>query len=282
MDCDIIDSLKSNEIKFCNSWSHQIINFNDSFRILVNRALKDDYFLNRVILTKGIERSTRGEKDISAIVSRLKEISKRQEIDVYVHISDKFSFLKSLLEKNGLRKIDKLTGLVSFIKDQKCFSIDEYEKQKPAVNGETCKMVISTDEFDEWLNVYSTSFGIDIEKRTTIRNSLLKEKFSKSKFILYEQKLKDNTNSHNLRPIGCCLLFPTNDVLGLYCLGTDQKFRNMGIASTIIEFAKTYAKMNEYDFMGLQSLNSDKTTGFYQRRNFTAVYSDDIFSLPIS
>ena len=113
MDYNIIDSLKSNEIEFCKSWSNQTINFNDSFRILANRELKGDYFLNRVILTVGIEDSKREEKYISPIMSRLKEISKQQDIDVYVHINDRLSFLKSTLEQNGLRKIDKLTGLVN-------------------------------------------------------------------------------------------------------------------------------------------------------------------------
>lgn len=283
MDCDIIDSLKSNEIEFCKSWSDHTINLNDSFRILVNRALKGDYFLNRVILTNGIEESKREEKSISSIVSQLKEISKQLEIDVYFHINDNLSFLKSILERNGLRKIDKLTGLVKVIKAQKCFSINEYEKQEPVFNREACKVVSSPDEFDKWLDIYSNSFGIDIKKRTTIRTSLQKENFKESKFILYEQKLKDRSNNYNnLRPIGCCLLFPSKDVLGLYCLGTDQMFRNMGVASNLVNFAVTYAKMNGFDLLGLQALHSDHTTGFYQRRYFTRVYTHTIFSLPIS
>ena len=85
----------------------------------------------------------REEKCISSIMSRLKEISKQQDIDVYVHINDNLSFLKSILEKNGLRKIDKLTGLVNVIKGQKFLSINEYKKQEPVVNGETCKVVRS-------------------------------------------------------------------------------------------------------------------------------------------
>ena len=142
-------------------------------------------------------------------------------------------------------------------------------------------MVRSADKFDKWLNVYSASFGIDIEKRATIRTSLQKKNFRESKFILYEQKLKEKAISHNLRPMGCCLLFPTNDVLGLYCLGTVQRFRNKGIASSLIDFAITYAKMNGFNLIGLQTLHSEHTTGFYQRRYFMTVYTDAIFSLPI-
>jgi ribosomal protein S18 acetylase RimI-like enzyme len=282
LDYGIFTSLKSNEIEFCKSWSNQIINFNDSFRILANRALKGDYFLNRVILTNGIEESKRGKREILSIVSRLKEISKQQEIDVYVHIDDNLSFLKSILEKNGFRKIDKLDGLVNVIKHQKCCSVNEYEKQEPVVNGETCKVVGSADEFDEWLDVYLSSFEIDIEKRTPIQTSLQKENFRETKFILYKQKLKDKTSDRNLRPLGCCLLFPTDEVLGLYCLGTDQKFRTMGIASSLLNFAITYASMNGFDLLGLQTLHSNHTTGFYQRRDFMTVYTEAIFSLPIS
>jgi ribosomal protein S18 acetylase RimI-like enzyme len=282
LDCGIIYNLKLNEIEFCKSWSCQTINFNDSFRIIVNRDLKGDYFLNRVILTNGIEESKRRENGISSIISRLKKISKQQKIEVYVHINDDLLFLKSILAKNGLRKIDKLTGLVHVVKHQKCFLTDEYEKQKLLVYGESCKVVRTAHEFDKWLDVYSTSFGIDIENIATIRTSFQKENFKESKFILYEQKLNDNTNTHNLRPMGCCLLFPTNDILGLYCLGTVKRFRNKGIASSLIDFAITYAKMNGFDLIGLQALQSDHTTEFYQRRCFTTVYTHAIFSLPIS
>lgn len=283
MDCDIIDILKSNEIEFCKSWSNKTFTLTDSFQILTNRALKGDYFLNRVILLQGIEESKRGEELILSIVSQLKEISKVQEIDVYVHIDDNLSFIKSILEKNGFRNIDKLTGLINVVRDQKYFSKNEYEKQEQVVDRESCKVVSSTEEFDDWLDIYSNSFGIDIQKRTTIRTSLQKENFRESKLILYEQELDDKKNNYNsLRALGCCLLFPSNGVLGLYCLGTDQKFRNTGIASSIIDFAISYANTKGYDFLGLQALHSDNTTGFYQRRCFKKVYTKSIFSLYIS
>ncbi|MDF0682285.1 MAG: GNAT family N-acetyltransferase [Candidatus Nitrosocosmicus sp.] len=283
MDCDIIDILKSNEIEFCRSWSNKTITITDSFQILANRALKGDYFLNRVILFHGIEESKRGEELILSIVSQVKEISKVQEIYVYVHIDDNLSFTKSILEKNGLKKIDKLTGLVNVVRDQKYFSKNEYEKLEQVVDNESCKVVSSAEEFDDWLDIYSNSFGIDIQKRTTIRTSLQKENFRESKLILYEQELDDKKNNHNsLTTLGCCLLFPSNGVLGLYCLGTDKKFRNTGIASSIIDFAISYANTKGYDFLSLQALHSDNTTGFYQRRYFEKVYTKTIFSLPIS
>jgi len=283
LDCDIIDILKSNEIEFCKSWSNKTITLTDSFQILAYRALKGDYFLNRVILLQGIEESKRGEELILSIVSQLKEISKVQEIDVYIHIDDNLSFIKSILEKNGFRSIDKLTGLINVVRDQKYFSKNDYEKQEQVVDIESCKVVSSVEEFDDWLDIYLNSFGIDIQKRTTIRTSLQKENFSQSKLILYEQELDDKKNNHNsLRALGCCLLFPSNGVLGLYCLGTDKKFRNTGIASSIIDFAISYANTKGYDFLGLQALHSDNTTGFYQRRGFKKVYIKTIFSLSIS
>ncbi len=282
MDCDIIDRLKSNEVEFCKSWSSQIIDLNESFSILSNQGLKGDYFLNRVILTVGIEAFERGEKDISSIVTRIKKISKQRAIDVYIHITDNFSLFKSVLEKNGLREIDKLTGLVNVVEEQECFSKNEFQIKKPFPNREACKVVRSANELNEWLNVYCQAFGIGKENKAAIRTSIQKESFRESKFILFEQQLNDKSNRHNLRQTGCCLLFPTNNVLGLYCLGTDQRFRNIGIASSLIDFAITYAKINGYDFIGLQALESDHIIGFYQRRRFTAVYTNSIFSLPIS
>lgn len=282
MDYSIIEKLKSNELEFCKNWSNKPIDLNDSFCVLSNRDLKGDYFLNRVILTNVIGVSNRDEKKISSIVSKLKEISKQQAIDAYVHIDDNFSSFKSILEKNGLREIDKLTGLVNVVKDQKSFSLNEFEIQKPLAKGETYELLSFTDELVDWLNVYSSAFGIDMEKRATIRAILHKESFRDSKFILYKQKSDYNRNRQNLKPMGCCLLFPTNEAMGVYCLGTDQRYRNRGIASSIIDYVITYAKMHGFDFIGLQALHSDHILGFYQRRHFKKVYTNTIYSLPCS
>lgn len=127
MDCNIIDKLKSNEVEFCESRSNQIVDFNDSFLNLSNQDLKGDYFLNRVTLTVGIEAFEREEKAISSILSRIKKISKQQAFDVYIYINDNFSFLKSVLEKNGLREIDEWTGLVNVTEDRKCFSLSGFD-----------------------------------------------------------------------------------------------------------------------------------------------------------
>jgi ribosomal protein S18 acetylase RimI-like enzyme len=143
-------------------------------------------------------------------------------------------------------------------------------------------VVQTSDELDEWINVYISSFGIAMEKRNTISTILQKENFRDSKFILYKQKSEDNTNRQNSEPLGCCMFFPTDDVLGLYCLGTNERYRNKGVASRIIDFAIAYAIINGLKFIGLQTLLSDRRIGFYQRRKFTQVYTNIIYSLPIS
>jgi GNAT superfamily N-acetyltransferase len=282
LDYSISEKLESNELEFCTNWSNKIIDLNDSFRILDNNDLNGDYFFNRTILTNGIEESCIEEKEISSIVSRLKEISKKQTHDIYLHINDNFLSIKSMFEKNGLREIDKLTGLVRIVKNQNPFSLKEFNIQKIIPKGETYKVVRSEDEFDEWLNVYTSSFEIDVKKRATMRTILQKENFNNSEFILYESKSEDNTNRQSSKPMGCCLLFPTNNILGLYCLGTEKRYRKKGIASSIIDFAVTYAELNKFDFVGLQGLHSDHRLGFYQRRHFTKVYTNAIYSLHIS
>ncbi|TVP40651.1 GNAT family N-acetyltransferase [Candidatus Nitrosocosmicus arcticus] len=282
MDCSIIEKLKSNELEFCKNWSNNTIDLKNSFHVLSNRDLKGDYFLNRVILTNVIGVSNRNERKISSIISKLKEVSKQQVIDAYVHIDDNFSSFKSILEKNGLRGIDKLNGLVNVVKDQKPFPLNEFELQKPLSKRETYELVSFTDELDDWLNVYSSAFGINMEKRAPIRAILQKENFRDSKFILYKQKSDYTRTRQNLKPIGCCLLFPTNEALGVYCLGTDQRHRNKGIASSIIDYAINYAQINGFDLIGLQALHSDHKLGFYQRRHFKKVYTNAIYSLPCS
>ena len=125
----------------------------------------------------------------------------------------------------------------------------------------------------ERLDVYLSSFEIDIEKRTTIQVSLQKENFRETKFILYKQKLKDKTNDCNFRPLGCCLLFPTDEVLAL-TVETHWNFRTMGIASSLLNFAITYASMNGFDLLGLQSLHS-----YFTQQDFIndAIFHDSLY-----
>ncbi|WP_458747118.1 GNAT family N-acetyltransferase [Candidatus Nitrosocosmicus sp. T] len=282
MDCTIIEKLRSNELEFCKNWSDKAIELKNSVHILANGDLGDDYFLNRVFLVDGSEDSNTQEKEILSNVSSLKEISKKQIPTVYVHIDDNYSSHKSILEKNGFREIDKLIGLVRVVNNRESFSIKEFGAQKSLLNGETYKVVETSGELDEWIDVYISSFGIAMEKRNIIRTILHKENFRNSKFILSEQKSIDNINQLNLEPMGCCMFFPTNNVLGLYCLGTNQKYRNKGIASRIIDFAVAYAIINNLNYLGLQALYSDHKIEFYQRRQFTKVYTNAIYSLPVS
>ncbi len=130
MDYTIIEKLKSNELELCKNWSDLAIELNNSVYILANENLKGDYFLNRVVLTNGRGDSSKEEKEILSIVSSLKEISKKQIPDVYIHINDTYSSLKSIFEKNGFREIDKLIGLVRVVNDHQCFSSKEFEVQK--------------------------------------------------------------------------------------------------------------------------------------------------------
>jgi N-acetylglutamate synthase-like GNAT family acetyltransferase len=282
LDCSIIEKLKSNELEFCKNWSDRAIELNNSIHILANGDLEGDYFFNRVFLKNESGDPNIEEKEILSNISSLKKISKKQIPNVYVHINDNYSSHRSYFEKNGFREIDKLIGLVQAVNVRQSFSFKEFEAQIPLLNGDTYRVVQTSDELDEWINVYISSFGIAMEKRNTISTILRKENFRTSKFILYKQKSEVNTNRQNSEPLGCCMFFPTDDVLGLYCLGTNQKYRNKGVASRIIDFAIAYAIINGMNFIGLQTLHSDRRIGFYQRRQFTKVYTNIIYSLSIS
>jgi ribosomal protein S18 acetylase RimI-like enzyme len=282
LDYAIIEKLKSNELEFCKNWSDKTIELSNSIHILANGDLEGDYFLNRVFLKNQNEDPNAEEKEILSNITSLKKISKKQILDIYPHINDNYSSQRSLFEKNGFREIDKLIGLVQVVNNRQSFSFKEFEAQIPLLIGDTYKVAQNSGELDEWINVYISSFGIAMEKRNTISTILQKENFRDSKFILYKQKSEDNTNRQNSEPLGCCMFFPTDDVLGLYCLGTNERYRNKGVASRIIDFAIAYAIINGLNFIGLQTLHSDRRIGFYQRRKFTKVYTNIIYSLPIS
>jgi GNAT superfamily N-acetyltransferase len=71
---------------------------------------------------------------------------------------------------------------------------------------------------------------------------------------------------------GATALKRTPGLLGLYCLGTLPKFRNRGVARSLLSAAQ-YIAISEKRILVLQSLASEETEPFYSKFGFRRLYA---------
>lgn len=282
LDYDTINNiLKENEFNFCKNWSHNLVNIDNEFCTLINEDSKDDYFINRTLLVNEREFIKKGDRDISLILSKMRDTSLRLGFNLYLHVNDNFLELKKKLEDNCFKEVDKVIGLASENKDQNIPLLRNSKKHhlrtKSITNIISCR---NYNDLREWISVYSSSFTIEKKQLDNLLIRILNSNFNDYRYFLYKKKIKKTNNEIAADlSIGCCLLFQFKNSLGLYCLGTDNRFRNSGIASDLVNFSIMYSKLYGFCFLGVQTLQSDNLVGIYERRNFKKTYSNTVYSI---
>ena len=78
---------------------------------------------------------------------------------------------------------------------------------------------------------------------------------------------------------GVLAIFRTRKLAGVYCVGTVQEFRKMGVATALLAKAKEIAE-SEGRTLILQTLASDEAGIFYAERGFATLYSKKMMQKP--
>ena len=77
---------------------------------------------------------------------------------------------------------------------------------------------------------------------------------------------------------GCAALYRTKgNVMGAYCIGTAPKFRNKGVAATMVSYMRELAQ-GEGRKLVLQTIASDSVEGFYLKQGFKRAYVKTLFT----
>ena len=76
--------------------------------------------------------------------------------------------------------------------------------------------------------------------------------------------------------VACLAVHRTDDVLGIYCVGTLRRLRGKGFSSTLLRAASKIAA-SEGRTAFLQTIASDGYEGFYSMRGFSQLYSKGFF-----
>ena len=75
-------------------------------------------------------------------------------------------------------------------------------------------------------------------------------------------------------PVGCVAIQPTNSLTGVYCLGILKNHRRIGAATASLSFLN-----RSYGSLFLQSLSSEGSLPFYEKRGFSVVCTKMIHSI---
>jgi N-acetylglutamate synthase-like GNAT family acetyltransferase len=273
LDLNIIKILQKNEFYFCKNWNSVFLNIGNKFFTLYNKDLHDDYFFNRTILNKYINLNSENNAEIEKMIQTLRNVASNKRINLFLHISSCQSFLGKYLIKENFEKIDEVIGLQYPIYSDLCINLNFDAFRNRFSAAQKILLVDNKYTLKKWVNTYCLSFNICMDKKPSIYK-ILKNKFNKFKFVLSEISDIDDPIG---KTAGCCILYPCENSLALYCLGTQKEYRHKKIATNIIEFSIKFCKKYGYQVFGLQTLRSDNLLTFYKKKGFVEVYNNKIF-----
>ena len=128
---------------------------------------------------------------------------------------------------------------------------------------------VNKNTLKDWIDCYMKSFEISEKfrnKLNNIINNIYQNK--KNKFFL-------STLDNNI--VGCLILFSDNKIGGIYCVGTNPEYRNMGVASFILNSTIKHSTQIGNTETILQTLLSDQLDIFYKKRQFEIEYYIDVY-----
>ena len=201
---------------------------------------------------------------------KLDKLKNNDEIFEYIKKSEKLKInpcvfispltepdnLKNLLIKIGFKQSDKILVMRNRNHNFK------YDIRFKLTN-------VNKNTLEDWINCYMKSFEISEKfrnKLNNIINNIYQNK--KNKFFL-------STLDNNI--VGCLILFSDNKIGGIYCVGTNPEYRNIGVASFILNSTIKHSTQIGNTETILQTLLSDQLDIFYKKRQFEIEYYIDVY-----
>jgi GNAT superfamily N-acetyltransferase len=251
--------MEHNESTFCSLWT-EYIKINECTDLFINEKLGDDYFFNRVNYTLYCHNADHDTNAASRLVLRncIRLFSERR-LKCYVYIDDSNSVLEPILLKNKFTLLDTMQVFQSNFD-----KVQQYQNRSFYVDK------IGMDLVPVWIDVFCKSF--DALELKSEAQRILKKHFNKLTLLIGYVK----RNSSQL-PAGCALLFNTDGLTGLYCLGTIESFRHQGLARKIIGSSIEIARQESASLLICQAFTKQGFAEFYKRLGFQLVYKKNIY-----
>jgi len=228
--------------------------------LFVNEKLGEDYFFNRINNTlccyNGDADDDKGTA-ISALQNSVRVFSERR-LKCFVYIDDSDALMETILLKNRFTLLDTMQGF-------RC-SINEMRLENQKIHVDKIGMAL----LPLWIDVFCKSFDA-LELKSEVQG-ILKKHFNKLTLLIGYVK----RNSSQI-PAGCALLFNTDGLTGLYCLGTIESFRHQGLAKKIIGSSIEIARQQSASLLICQAFTKQGFAEFYKRLGFQLVYKKKIY-----
>lgn len=237
-----------NEVTWWSAWTKTVW-LNKDMYILFSEKF-DEYFFNRagfLNVAAGAEKSLKGMEE---------EFRRRGRTPcIFLQDSPKHPRIEQALARDGYKTTDRM-------------SIMELGTSSFKVNSNLVLETGLKDRLEDWGRVYLDAFYGDERYLNDVLGIL--RQISKSKAVtLVLASLKGE-------PVGCLVLFRSDGMCGVYCVGTSPSSRNTGVASTMLDFSQRLAAVEGRRII-LQTILSDALESFYSKLGFRRVYVKDLY-----
>jgi len=242
------DDHEVNQLRWWSHWS-ELIWFSGQCYAILSRDFDEPLFNH----SEFMDPKAYGNDLLREIESKFR--SEGIPPSFFLRESEGYRTVEGGLSANGYRVIDQL-------------SVMEITSPSFDGNAEIIPVIIGEAEVERWCETYLLSFYGE--------KGLLGNVVGIAERALKDHRVKLILAMHDGVPVGTLALYETENICGVYCVGTILSYRQKGVASRMIKFAYELSR-EKAKRLGLQTFLSDSLEGYYIDRGFKRMYLKDVF-----
>jgi N-acetylglutamate synthase-like GNAT family acetyltransferase len=249
-----------NEVSWWGKWADETVWVSKNCYAIFSDVFKEEQFYNRSGFL-GVERVP--ELVVDAIE---KEFAKRKRQDPCIVVEEGRTWdkLRASLSSRGYVVGDRMLVMES----------QPQAKSKASSNPEVEVTLVGSrskgKELQEWTKTYLQAFYGDQRMNEKVNGIMRK--------VVKDKKVSVVLARIGQTAVGCAAMHRTaGGVAGIYCVGTDPRFRGRGVGATMLKTMRGLAD-GEGRRLILQTMASDAVEGFYLKQGLKLAYTKSLFA----
>jgi len=249
-----VRELEENENGFFSLWSNTMRV--DDTLLLYNKHFAEDPIFNHATGLKA------DDQDASIVAQRISRyyVSKGITPSIYGSPLSNPLHLEKIMTELGFQTYDK-------------FYVMKRGQDEVPEPSSIALREISEKDLNDWIKVYMAAFDIP--------NTWQREISRRTRRILKSERSLLLLAYVTRKPAATLATYFSNGLAGLYCIGTDPKFRDRGVASSMINASISLALDRRCKALCLQTLKQDRLLDFYRKFGFKLQYVKTIYVMPL-
>lgn len=247
MDTLDVRNIELNEAGWWSNWG-EIRRFGSGAWVLMSDRFGETFFNRGCFIDC---------KNETGILRRMEDLFENRNLTPNFFVQESCTEIAARLKQSGYEDVDAMAVMAP---------------QRPGLKKAEGIAVSVANEtaLRDWVRVYLLSFYGELSLSKHV-SEIIDSVAGRPETTLLLGKIDD-------RDAGALALYRTNEILGVYCVGTLPEFRRMGVAATMLRHAKATA-ISERRHMILQTILSDGYGDFYEARGFDTLYVKHLFTL---